>query len=273
MTETALDQHFDRSRPRYTGRLVAPRAYQVDSPPGRFIADPGRFQLFAGGFSPWSHRCALVVALAGLTDVVRVSDVETEDGRRRLRRAHRESSLDASEFPSVPALWDGETRMVVSNDHATIEVDLATELRDWSTTGLELYPVDLRDEIDVLDRWIGPAVNQGVYQAIGGGAQARRGRTVLHDAFARLDRRLAGSRYLLGDRLTLADVRLWVTLVRYDAPVSGVRRIGDRLSPYSSLWAYAQNLYQQEPFQRTTRPETFSSGRARVDVLKVVPPG
>jgi glutathionyl-hydroquinone reductase len=254
MTQTELDQPELRSPARYSGRLVAPRAYQLDSPPKLFVADPGRFQLFAGWSSPWSHRCTLVVALSGLTDVVRVSYVETADGLRGLRRAYRESPSAFGGSLVVPTLWDGETRQVVSNDHTTLELDLATELRDWSTTGLELYPAHLRDEIDELDRWLGPAVNYGVYRASGGGDEAARARVILHDAFGQLDRRLGSSRYLLGDRLTLADVRLWATLVRYDVPAGGVQRIGGGLSQYRSLWAYAQNLYQQKAFRRTTDP-------------------
>jgi glutathionyl-hydroquinone reductase len=263
MTQAELHQPDLPSRTRYYGRLVAPRAFQVDSPPELFVADPGRFQLFVDWSSPWSHRCTLVVALSGLTDVVRVSYVETEDGRRGLRRAYRESASPFTGVPSVPTLWDSTTRQVVSNDHGTLEVDLATELRDWSTTGLELYPAHLRDEIDELDYWLGPAVNHGVYRASGKGGEAGRARVVLHDALGRLDRRLGASRYLLGDRLTLADVRLWVTLVRYDAPANGVRRIGGELSQYRSLWAYAQDLYQQEAFQRTTDPETLHQKAGR----------
>jgi glutathionyl-hydroquinone reductase len=231
----------------------------VDAPPRLFVADPGRFQLYAGWSSPWSHRSTLVVALAGLTDVVRVSYVDAPVVCTRLRRAYEASDVDFSGPLPVPTLWDAETRKVVSNDHSILDIDLATELRDWSTTGLELYPQDLRDEIDELDRRLGPAVNQGVYRAIGVGGEAGRARVVLHDAFGWLDQRLANSRYLLGDRLTLADVRLWVTLVRYDVPAGGVRRIGAQLSQYRYLWAYAQNLYEQTAFQRTTEPATFST--------------
>jgi len=245
----------------------------VDAPPRLFMADPGRFQLYAGWSSPWSQRSTLVVALAGLTDVVRVLYVETADGMKRLRRAYAASEANLDAAVPVPTLWDGETRQVVSNDHTTLDVDLATELRDWSTTGLELYPPDLRDEIDNLDRWLGPAVNHGVYRATGAGGGSARARVVLQESFGRLDRRLATSRYLLGDRLTLADVRLWVTLVRYDVPAGGVRRIGGQLSQYRSLWAYAQNLYEHPAFQRTTDPTTFSSEAGTSGtVLRAVPP-
>ena len=258
MTPIQIQSSDHHSPSRYAGRLVAPRSFMVDAPPQFFMADPGRFQLYASWSSPWSHRSTLVVALAGLTDVVRVFYVETDYGIKRLRKSYQ--SVDSAFRGSVPVptLWDGQTQQVVSNDHSTIDVDLAGELREWSTTGLELYPADLQDEIDALDRWLGPAVNQGVYRAVGPGGDAARARVLLQDSFGRLDRRLAGARYLLGDRLTLADVRLWVTLVRLDPPVGGIRRIGGELAQYRSLWAYAQNLYEQEAFQRTTDPASFA---------------
>jgi putative glutathione S-transferase len=264
MTQTKIQHTDTRSSTRYTGRLVAPRPCMVDSPPRFFMADPGRFQLYADWSSPWSQRGTLTIALAGLTDVVRVLYVDTDYGRKRLHKAYRASDPHSAAAIALPTLWDGETGLVVSNDHSTIDIDLATELRDWSTTGLELYPIDLREEIDELDHWIGPAVNQGVFRAIGPGGDAGRARVILHDALGRLDRHLAGSRYLLGDRLTLADVRLWVTLVRLAPPSDARNRIGDQLSQYRFLWAYAQDLYEQEAFQRTTDPSRFSSAISAV---------
>jgi glutathionyl-hydroquinone reductase len=226
----------------------------IDAPPRFFLADPGRYQLYASWSSPWAQRSTLVIALAGLTDVVRVFHVETDYGMKRLRKAYEISEPYTGAAATVPTLWDVETGRVVSNDYATIDVDLAAELRDWSTTGLELYPPDLREEIDDLDRWIGPAVNQGVYRAIGTGGEAGRARVILHEALARIDRQLSSTPYLLGDRLTLADVRLWVTLVRFGPPADERHRIGAQLSQYPSLWAYAQNLYERDAFRRTTDP-------------------
>jgi glutathionyl-hydroquinone reductase len=222
------------------------------------MADPGRFEFYASWSSPWSQRGTLTIALAGLTDVVRVFYVDTDYGRKRLRKAYQRSDPYTAAAIALPTLWDADTGYVVSNDHSTIDIDLATELRDWSTTGLELYPPDLREEIDELDGWIGPAVNHGVFRAIGTGGDAGRARVILHDALGRLDRRLGGSRYLTGDRLTLADIRLWVTLVRLAPPSDPRRRIGGQLSQYHSLWAYAQNLYERDAFQRTTDPTRFA---------------
>ena len=275
MTQTK-SQHTETLAPtRHSGRLVAPRSYMVDSPPRFFMADPGRFQLYASWSSPWSQRSTLTIALAGLTDVVRVFYVETDYGRKRLRKAYQASDPYSAAVIALPTLWDAETGYVVSNDYSTIDVDLATELRDWSTTGLELYPVDLREEIDELDRWIGPAVNHGVFRAIGAGDDAGRARVILRDALGRLDRRLSGSRYLTGDRLTLADVRLWVTLVRLAPPSDPRVRIGEQLSQYRSLWSYAQSLYERDAFQRTTDPTMFagasSSAGSSLPVADPVP--
>ena len=269
MTQPEIQQPVQHSAARYSGRLVTPRSFMSDAPPHFFVADPGRFQLFASWSSPWSQRSTLTIALAGLTDVVRVYYVETDYGLKRLHKAYRAAGPHARSAISLPTLWDAETEQVVSTDHATIDVDLAAELRDWSTTGLELYPADLRDEIDGLDRWIGPAVNQGVFRAIGTGGEAARARVILHEALGRIDRRLSSSRYLVGDRLTLADVRLWVTLVRFDPPADGTRRIGAQLSQYRSLWAYAQDLYQQDAFARTTDPSALVSTADLADLAGV----
>jgi putative glutathione S-transferase len=267
MTQTQLTT---RPRSSFSGRLVAPRSFVIDSPPDLFVADPGRFHLYAGWFSQWAHRSTLVLALAGLEDVVSVSYIDASyiqsdprsrprrhdpvNGFAQLRDAYEASDPDYDGPISVPTLWDRETHRVVTNDRTTLEIDLATELREWSTTGVELYPQDLRDDIDELDRWLGPAVNEGIHRTAGNSDDARAARDDLHDAFAKLERRLANSRYLLGDRLTLADVRLWVTLVRFEKGTIADGRIGRHLPEYSCLWAYTQDLYQREAFRATTDP-------------------
>ncbi len=136
MTQLDLHHPVPASARHYSGRLVAPRSFMVDAPPRYFMADPGRYQLFAGWSSPWSRRSTLVISLAGLTDVVRVFHVETEYGLKRLRKAYG-GPAQLGGAVSVPALWDAETNRMVSDDYATIDVDLAAELREWSTTRLD----------------------------------------------------------------------------------------------------------------------------------------
>lgn len=232
----------DRPLYRFTGRITAD---------GGFSAEPGRYHLYAGWFCPWSQRVTIQRALNGLEDVVSVSYVDGErDGRgwafrathgpdpvngfTLLRDAYEATEPGFDGHVSVPVLWDRVTGRVVSNDYAGIGIDFATRFGAWGE-GADTYPEHLRAEIEELDGWIGPAVNRG---------------GDLPGAFARLDERLRGRRYLLGDRVTEADVRLWVSLVRH-APVE-----------HPALWAYARDLYQRPAFRSTTDFASFPAPRA-----------
>jgi glutathionyl-hydroquinone reductase len=264
-----LDPADRRPLHRFAGRVVAP-GDDGAAAPGRVVAEPGRFHLYAARFSPWSHRSLLVVSLAGLEDVVSVSYVHPErdargwafreptgedpvNGFTLLREAYEATEPGFDGHVSVPALWDRATDRVVSNTPGTLDVDLATAFSEWSTTGVELYPPDLRGEIDQLDWWIGPVVNHGAQHAndvgVGGGETsrgdteiARAAQRALHSALGTLNALLAESRYLLGGRLTLADIRLWVTLVRF----------GPALREYDALWQYTRDLLDRDAFRSTT---------------------
>jgi putative glutathione S-transferase len=114
----------------------------------------------------------------------------------------------------------------------------------------------LRDGIDRLDRWLRPAVNEGVRAAASGDRQARNG---LLDAFELLDARLSRSGFLVGGVLTEADIRLWVTLVRYDAGPNARRAINPGLRVYPHLWRYARELYAIPAFHDTTDFSSFAA--------------
>lgn len=225
---------------RFTGRITADGA-------GGFPAEAGRYHLYAGWFCPWSQRVTIQRALNGLEDVVSVSYVDGErDGRgwafrethgpdlvngfTLLRQAYDATEPGFDGHVSTPTLWDRETGRIVSNDFTGIGLDLATQFGAWGD-GTDTYPEDLRAEIEELDGWIGPAVNRGAD---------------LPGAFARLDELLRGRRYLLGDRVTEADVRLFVSLVRH-APVG-----------HPALWAYARDLHAQPAFRSTTDFSSFT---------------
>lgn len=267
----------DDPRPlyRFTGRVVAP-GDGVEEAPGRFLAEPGRFHLYSGWFCPWAQRSTLVLALSGLEDVVSLSYVdgvrdargwafrETNgpdpvNGFTLLREAYDATEPDFDGHVSVPTLWDRQIHRVASNDYGTLDADLASQFQRWSSTGVQLYPAELRPEIDELERWLLPAVNQGVHRAAGEGSDAATARAEVQSAFAVLEKTFAGSRYLLGDRLTLADVRLFVTLARYDLQANATGRVGPRLPELPHVWDYARDLYQQDAFRATTRFETFTA--------------
>ncbi|MBN9618674.1 MAG: glutathione S-transferase C-terminal domain-containing protein [Actinobacteria bacterium] len=244
--EYAIRRTPDDPRPlyRFAGRVTA------DGSSG-FRAEPGRYHVYAGWFCPWSQRVTLQRALNGLEDVVSVSYVDNaRDGRgwafrethgpdpvngfTLLREAYEATEVGFDGHISVPTLWDRETRRVVSNDYRTIGLDLATEFRAFGN-GVDTYPAPLRTEIEQLDTWVGPAVNQG------GPGSAR------DAALRRLDERLAGHRYLVGSEVTEADVRLWVTLVRLP-----------QVAEYPNLWGYARDLYRRPAFAATTDFASFT---------------
>ncbi|SHH08619.1 putative glutathione S-transferase [Jatrophihabitans endophyticus] len=241
-----------------------------------FRAEPGRYHVYAGWFCPWSQRVTIELALNGLTDVVSVSYVDGErDGRGwAFRERHGPDSVndfallreayDATEpgfdgHVSVPTLWDRATGRVVSNDYRTIGLDLATEFAAHGTPA-DTYPVALRERIDRLDAWLGPAVNHGVTAA----ATDLPARAELLDAFEGLDDLLGRQRYLTGDTVTEADVRLWVTLVRFDAQHNaGGDILPEGLPTFPELWDYARDLYRQPAFAATTDFAAFAAPGAR----------
>jgi hypothetical protein len=136
---------------------------------------------------------------------------------------------------------------------ATTSPPSASTSRRSSASGATAH---LRAQIEELDARIGPTVNQGANAAATDSADAK---AALLDTFAWLDTGLAGQRYLLGDRVTEADVRLWVSLVRYDAQANAECRIDGGLPEHPNLWAYARDLYQQPAFASTTDFATFTA--------------
>ncbi|AGL17929.1 glutathione S-transferase C-terminal domain-containing protein [Actinoplanes sp. N902-109] len=242
---------------------------------GEFAAEAGRYHLYGGWFCPWWQRVAIARALAGLADVVSMSFVDgARDGRgwafreshgadpvngfTLLRQAYEASEPDFAGHVSVPALWDRSTGRLVSNDAPAMEVDLATCFGHLATATADLYPAALRTAIDDLDAWLGPIVNGGLTPA---------NRDTVLATFRSLDDRLAGSRFLLGGAApTLADIRLFVRLVRYDTGPNATRAITPALDTFPHLWAYARDLYTIPAFHDTTDFAAFSEpGAARLD--------
>lgn len=237
---------------------------------------PGRYHLFVSLACPFAHRTLIVRALKGLERVVSVSVVDPiRDGRGWAFRAGPGLSLDTSgngftflsqayeaTVPgytgrvSVPLLWDLVEQRAVSNWFEDITLDLGSALDPWAgAPDLDLYPVDLRPQIDELNAVVGPHLNQGVYHA-GFARTQRQYETGFREVFSTLDlleRRLADGRpYLFGDRLTEADVRLWPTLARFDAVYHGHFKVNrHRLVDLPALWAYARRLHALPAFGGT----------------------
>lgn len=268
--EYRINRRPDDPRPlyRFTDRIS-------DNGPAGFTPRAGRYHVYGGWFCPWSQRVTITRALANLDHVITVSYVDNvRDGRGwafreqygpdpvngfvLLRQAYEATEEGFDGHVSVPTLWDRATARVVSNDFKSIGIDLATRFRHLAEPLVDTYPERHRDEIEELDTWLNPAVNHAVGPAGRPGPDGERARTAVLDAFAALDDRLASRRYLVGATLTEADIRLWVTLVRYDVGANAHRVINPGLHEFPHLWAYARDLYTVPAFRATTDFSSFS---------------
>jgi putative glutathione S-transferase len=220
----------------------------------------GRYKLYAGLGCPWAHRTLIVRALKGLEEAVAVTLVspspieggwvfnQEEEGCRTLAELYELAKPGYGGRCTVPVLWDTQTKTIVNNESSEIIVILNQAFNEFAKNAdLDLYPEDLREKIDRWNEKIYPAVNNGVYRC--GFAQTQAAYDeVCQDLFATLDEieaALETNRYLGGDRLTLADVRLFTTLFRFDAVYYGLFKCNRRrICDYPNLGAYLRDLYQ-----------------------------
>jgi glutathionyl-hydroquinone reductase len=283
---------FVRAAYPFQGRITA------DGSSG-YQAEPGRYHLYISWACPWAHRSAIVRELLGLTDVISLSAVDpVRDGRGWAFRAGDGYALDpvngfallrdayeATEpgydgHVSVPVLWDRKTSRIVSNNFPDITIDLATQFGAWANPAYDLYPERLRPQIDEVNELVYATVNNGVYRS-GFATTQESYHEAVSALFATLDQleaRLSEHRYLLGGAITEADVRLWVTLARFDAVYyshfkCNLRRITD----YPSLWAYARDLYALPAFRNTTKFDQikrhYYTTHPQLNPSRIVPDG
>lgn len=183
-------------------------------------------------------------------------DVDPVLGIHYISEAYLAADPDYTGRFTVPALVDIPSGKVVNNDYFNLTLYFETAWKPYHKEGApDLYPEDLREEIDKLNDIIFREVNNGVYKA--GFARKQKAYDRAYNmVFNRLDwleERLANQRYLFGDRLTESDVRLYVTLVRFDCAYYPVFRLNKKLlRDYPNLWAYARDLYQTPGFGDTT---------------------
>jgi len=249
--------NFERANSKRRGWVTA------DGSSG-FEAERGRYHLYVSLACPWAHRTVIVRMLKGLEDVVSLSVVDPirdesgwafrdvpgagpdpVNGFSFLSEAYDASDPDYDGRISVPVLWDREQGRIVSNESADVIVMLNEAWDEWGDTSVDLYPADLRAEIDELNARVYETLNNGVYRAGFATTQEAYEEAVgpMFETLDALDERLASRRYLFGGELTLADWRLFTTLVRFD-PVyylhfkCNVHRIAD----YPNLWPYLRDL-------------------------------
>ncbi len=262
--ETGARGEWVRQPNAFSGRVGADGPFPVES---------GRYHLIVSLACPWAHRAVIVRRLLGLTDHLSLGVVDPirdergwrftlDDGGRDpvsgaayLAELYRATDPSFSGRWTVPVLWDRQTRRIVSNDFPQLTLDFETEWAALHAPGApDLYPAALRAEIDEVNAVVYADVNNGVYRC--GFATSQQAYEAAYERlWARLDwlsERLARQRYLVGDQLTEADVRLFTTLVRFDAVYHGHFKCNrHKLAELPVLWAYARDLFQTPGFGDT----------------------
>ena len=282
--EVAEDGKFRRSESQFRSWITA------DGSPGPtgeggVAAEPGRYHLYLSHTCPWAHRTLIFRAIKGLDSAITVSMAQPGrhqqgwtyadnpdfpncgpdqvNGFAHLHEAYTASNADYTGKVTVPTLWDKQTGQVVNNESSEIIRMFNGAFDAFTNVTQDYYPADLRADIDAITERVYHRVNNGVYRAGFASSQQAYEEAVvaLFETLDDLEDRLSTQRYLVGDLLTEADWRLWVTLIRFDACYVGafkcnIRRIAD----YPNLTNYTRELYQIPGIA-----ETFSFDYAKMN--------
>ncbi|WP_409296316.1 glutathione S-transferase family protein [Peribacillus sp. SCS-26] len=267
------EMNADGSFKRQVNRFTTP----FGDKPGDLPVEAGRYRLLWSAACPWAHRSVIARSLLGLEDAISLGTVSPM--RPKLPRVDWEFSLDIdgldpvlgiqfmsdiykstdpgySGRPTVPAMVDTLTHKVVNNDYFKLTNYLETVWQPYHKEHApNLYPENLRTEIDCLNEIIFSDINNGVYKC--GFAQSQESYEAAYETLFRrldeMDRRLASQRFLFGDSITDSDIRLYTTLVRFDAAYYTAFNTNHKLiREYENLWGYARDLFQTPGFGDTT---------------------
>lgn len=263
--ERGKEGHFQRAETKFRN-WVTPDGRPGPTGQDGFKAAPGRYHLYVSLACPWAHRTLIMRALKGLEGMIPVSVThwlmgeqgwtfepapgvvpDTLHGSRYLHELYSRAEETYSGRCTVPVLWDQHTQTIVNNESADIIRMFNSAFDQAGAKPGDYYPQALRAEIDAVNARVYDTLNNGVYKAGFATMQAAHEAAVtpLFETLDWLERRLGQTRFLFDETLTEADIRLFTTLVRFDAVYHGhfkcnVRRIVD----YPHLWAYARDIFQ-----------------------------
>ncbi|MDH0745230.1 glutathione S-transferase family protein [Pseudomonas sp. GD03842] len=266
---------------------------------GGFKAEAGRYHLYVSLACPWAHRTLIVRELKGLESLIDVSVVswlmrehgwtfdrqlgstgDALDSHTYLYQRYLADTADYTGRVTVPVLWDKKLNRIVSNESSEIIRMFNSAFDELTGNSLDLYPEALREEINRLNDRIYPAVNNGVYRA-GFATSQNAYEEAFDQVFAELDALedlLQTTRYLAGEYLTEADVRLFTTLIRFDAVYHGhfkcnLRRIAD----YPNLSHWLREMYQLPGVAETVDfqhiKHHYYASHATINPTGIVPKG
>ena len=238
----------------------------VGAPDGRFPAESGRYHLYVSLACPWAHRTLIVRSLKELESHISVSVVSPimlengwtfaeDEGSSGdalndfdfMHQVYTRARPDYSGRVTVPVLWDRQNATIVNNESSEIIRVLNNAFDDLTGNRLDLYPAAHRAEIERWNARIYPAINNGVYRA-GFATTQEAYEEAYREVFAELDHldaHLSRQRYLVGGTLSEADIRLFTTLIRFDAVYHGHFKCNrQRLEDYAALSGYVRDIYQ-----------------------------
>ena len=277
--ETGAGGEFKRIDSAFRDRVTA------DGSSG-FKAEAGRYHLYVGYHCPWAHRTLIFRALKKLEQAISVSyclpwfrengwtyearpdypdcTADELNGFHYLYEAYAAADPHYTGKVTIPALWDKQTGRIVNNESSEIIVMLDGAFNEWAAhPEVDLYPAELRTEIDAINEWVYSGLNNGVYRVGFASSQEAYDDAVgpLFDTLDRMDALLAERRYLAGSQHTLADWRAFPTLMRFDLVYHGLFRANRRrLIDYENLWPYLRDLYQTPRVAATVDFDHFIRG-------------
>lgn len=240
---------------------------------GGFKAESGRYHLYISLACPWASRTLIMRKLKGLEDHISLSVVHPlmlengwtfEDGSGVIKdtlfnsdylyQVYLKADPHYTGRVTVPVLWDKETNTIVSNESAEIMRMFNTAFNDITGNHDDYYPTDLQTEIDTMNDFVYPNINNGVYKA-GFSTNQKVYEKEVKNLFAALDKleeHLADKDYLVGNQLTEADIRLFTTLVRFDPVYFGHFKCNIKaLVDYPNLWDYTKRIYNHSGIAET----------------------
>ncbi|MGF1469201.1 MAG: glutathione S-transferase family protein [Sandaracinaceae bacterium] len=272
---TWKDRWYDTSSTggRFVRQDAKFRRWIEDRSDAELPPEAGRYHLYVAYACPWAHRTLIVRALKGLEDKIGVSVVHAEMlengwefrdgfpdhlyGKRFLHEIYTKAKSDFTGRVTVPVLWDKKTETVVNNESSEI-IRMFNEA--FGGDGPDLWPEELREEIEAINGPVYDHVNNGVYKSGFATTQEayEEAVTALFDHLDWLEGHLEGKTWLVGDRITEADIRLFTTLVRFD-PVyhfhfKCTRR---RLRDYPNLWAHTRRIYAMPEVRSTVKMDAI----------------
>jgi putative glutathione S-transferase len=290
------DGAFHREPTKFRNWLTADGGRGPEGQPG-VKAEAGRFQLFVSYLCPWASRTLMMHSLKGLTDIIPVAIAEPgigengweyaepQDAGDRIAPIRFQHQLYTASEPtytgkvSVPVLWDRKEGRIVNNESADIVRMLNAAFDGMTGDRKDFYPKELRPVIDEWNALIYDTLNNGVYRAGFAKKQGAYEEAALgvFKTLDKLEAHLATNRYIAGQYFTEADIRAFVTLIRFDAAYHGAFKCNiRRLSDYSHLSGYVREIYQWPGIRDTVRIDQIKRGYysiAHINPTKIVPVG